>query len=164
MAKISAVPPTIRRYLIPAKILRDSAEQLRTLAGGRKESVVLWQGKVRDAVTAEITGLVIPRQVTGPYHFNIPLSERLALIEKVAEAGEFILIQLHTHPRQAFHSPADDQMAITKHQGAVSIVVPNFGRDWHGDFVDTTVHMNLGGARWRQLPPTEIAQLLEVVP
>ena len=124
---------------------------------------MLWQGKVVDVTTAEITGLVVPRQVTGPYHFNIPLSERLALIAKVAAVNEFILIQLHTHPRQAFHSPADDQMAITKHQGAVSIVIPNFGRDWQGDFAQTSVHMNLGGARWRQLPLDEVGELLEVV-
>ena len=163
MAKISAVPPTIRTYRIPASIVRESAETLRTLSGGRRESVVLWQGKLLDELTAEITGLVVPRQVTGPYHFNIPLAERLALIEEVAEVEEFILIQLHTHPRQAFHSPADDRMAITKHQGAVSIVVPNFGRDWQGDFVDTTVHMNLGGARWRQLLPAEVGKLLEVM-
>jgi hypothetical protein len=136
---------------------------LRTLSGGRKESVVLWQGKVLDTTTAEITGLVVPRQVTGPYHFNIPLSERLALISKVAEANEFILIQLHTHPRQAFHSPADDQMAITKHQGAVSIVIPNFGREWEGDFAQTSIHINLGGARWRELSLPEVVNLLEIV-
>lgn len=163
MAKVSAVPPTIRTYRVPGAILRDSVETLRTLSRGSKESVVLWQGKVLDEDTAEITHLVVPKQLTGPYHFNVPLAERLALIAKVSEHNEFILIQLHTHPQQAFHSPADDEMAITKHQGAISIVVPYFGRHWQGSFEDTSVHINLGNATWRQLTLSEVAGLLEVV-
>jgi hypothetical protein len=55
-------------------------------------------------------------------------------------------------------------MAITKHLGALSLVVPFFGRHWHGDFSEITVHLNLGGATWRQLSLAEVTTFLEVVP
>lgn len=163
MAKVLAIPTTLARYRVPESILVESAEKLRTLSGGRRESVVLWQGRVIDDRTAEITRLVIPRQVTGPYHFNIPLSERLGLIAEVSNDGEFILVQLHTHPQKAFHSHADDEMAITKHEGAISIVVPYFGKAWQGSFTEVTVHKHQGKAVWRQLTASEVNDLLEVV-
>lgn len=163
MAKVWAVPPTICTYRIPELILRESVGTLRMLSAGVKESVVLWQGKVLNDRAAEITKLVVPKQRTGPYHFNIPLSERLSLISEVTQVNEFILIQLHTHPEKAFHSAADDRMAITKHTGAISIVVPNFGSAWQGDFTETSVHINLGGTCWRELSQHELTPLLEII-
>ena len=41
----------------------------------------------------------------------------MRLAEEAAKLGDVLLIQLHTHPREAFHSRADDADAITKHTG-----------------------------------------------
>ena len=40
-----------------------------------------------------------------------------------------VAAQVHTHPAQAFHSEADDQWAIVRHVGALSLVVPYFAKD-----------------------------------
>lgn len=157
-------PPTLSRYRVPSRLLADSAVTLRETGKGVKEAVILWQGRVISESAAEATRLIVPRQVTGPLHFNVPLQERLRILREVAPTGEFILVQLHTHPREAFHSEADDTMAITKHTGAISIVIPNYGHGWTGDLSDTSVHRHLGAAMWQKLPGPEVRSLFEVVP
>jgi hypothetical protein len=53
-------------------------------------------------------------------------------------------------------------MAITKHVGAISVVIPDFGLNWNGDFGQTSVHISLGAARWRELQVDEVMDLFEV--
>ena len=157
------IPPNLSRYRVPASVLAGTARALFETGGGIREAVALWAGRVRDATLAEVTRIVVPHQVTGPLHFNVPLQERLRILRELSPLGEFVLVQLHTHPRQAFHSEADNTMAITKHTGAISIVIPNFGRNWDGGLAATSVHQHLGAARWRKLPPAEVRALFEVV-
>lgn len=156
------VPRTLSRYRIPAGIVRDTVKLLREYSGGFREAVALWQGRVLEAHIAEVTRLIVPQQDTGPLHFNVPLAERLRILAEVSAANEFILIQLHTHPAAAFHSEADDRLAITKHTGAISIVVADFARRWEGDLLDASVNVSLGGGKWRELSIYEVARLFEV--
>lgn len=161
--RFTSVPPTLRRYRTPAALLTATCEALHTTGAGVREAVVLWQGRVLDEVTAEFTKLHVPRQVTGPLHFNVPLADRLKLLAAVSADDEFILAQVHTHPEHAFHSAADDRLAITKHFGAVSIVVPFFALTWRGDLSQTSVNVCLGGDRWRELAPREVLDTFEVL-
>ena len=160
---VHTIPPTIVRYRVQRRVLAESAQALKDIGGGVKEAVILWQGRVLDETIAEITRLIVPRQVTGPLHFNVPLVERLRILREIAAVREFIVVQLHTHPREAFHSEADDTMAITKHTGAVSIVIPDFGTRWDGDLSDTAIFIHRGGAKWRALSRAQISALFEVV-
>lgn len=160
--KWTAVPLTIARYVIPSKILQDSVNELRRGSAGRREWVILWQGKIIDETTAAITKLHVPLQDTGPLHFNISLDERLRLLDVVSSDNEFILIQLHTHPREAFHSQVDDRLAITKHIGAISIVIANFAASWQGIFLECSVNRHLGAGKWQELHGIEVTKLLEV--
>lgn len=159
---IVKLPDRVRRYRVPAALLADSAEVLRRTGAGAREAVALWQGKASGPDSAEVTRLVVPKQVTGPLHFNVPLEERLRIADEASRIGELIVAQLHTHPREAFHSKADDELAIIKHLGAVSIVVPHFGLHWKGSLAEASVHMHLGRSRWRQLEPQEVVSLFEV--
>jgi hypothetical protein len=157
------VPETISRYRVPNAIILATAKALRDESMGIRESVALWQGRVLSGTDAEVTKLHVPRQITGPLHFNVPLDERLRLVREVSRENEFILVQLHTHPREAFHSDVDDRLAITKHTGAISIVVADFGRRWNGDLVQTSVNRNLGAGRWIELSPSEVSGLFQIV-
>jgi hypothetical protein len=42
------------------------------------------------------------------------------------EHEEILAGQIHAHPSDAYHSPADDQLAMIKLPGGLSIVVPHF--------------------------------------
>jgi hypothetical protein len=42
------------------------------------------------------------------------------------ERNEILAGQIHAHPKHAYHSPADDQLALIRLPGGLSIVVPHF--------------------------------------
>jgi hypothetical protein len=156
------VPPTICRYKVSPAVLRSTAKALCRVGQGRKEAAVLWQGRILTNTEAEVTKLIVPKQIAGPAHFNITVEERLRIIDEIDKVGEFILIQLHTHPNEAFHSEADDRLAVTKHLHAISIVIPHFGNHWSGALAEASVHMNLGGGLWRKLTDAEVLQFFEI--
>jgi hypothetical protein len=73
------------------------------------------------------------------------------------------LAQVHTHPSDwTGHSAWDDEWAYSQVPGAISIVLPNFGRERPG--------LNLAGVHlrteegWRQLSPEELPQYVRLVP
>jgi hypothetical protein len=48
------------------------------------------------------------------------------LISTFRARDEKLMAQMHTHRHTAFHSPGDDRMATSFHDGFLSIVAPNF--------------------------------------
>jgi hypothetical protein len=158
----TSVPPTLVRYRIPASLLATSVRALREGSAGYRETVILWQGRVLDETTALVTRLHVPHQFASLLHFDVPIEERLRLLDEVSAAGEFILVQLHTHPRRAFHSDVDDRLAIPRHTGALSIVVADFARYWDGDLLQTSVNRHLGAGEWEELGPDEVSRLLVI--
>ena len=151
----------VNKFLVSHSILVESAALLRSLSGGVRESVILWAGTVqrREAIVGRI---VVPRQLAGAKHFDVPLDERLRIVQQFASSGEKLLVQLHTHPGQAFHSRADDRLALPRHTGALSIVVEDFAANWHGDLRQVSVNLHLGEGVWRELRPKTVSMLFEV--
>ncbi len=73
-----------------------------------------------------------------------------------------VLAQLHTHPGMAFHSLADDRLALPRQTGAISIVVPDYGADWDGDFRDVSINRHLGEGVWQELGTEEAHSVLRI--
>jgi hypothetical protein len=73
------------------------------------------------------------------------------LSQDVYHAEELLAAQIHAHPTQAYHSGADDALALLRAPGSLSIVVPNFAtgplrpRRW-------SVHRLSEDGRWRPRP------------
>ena len=149
------------RYVVSRSVLHESAVTLRSMSGGVRESVILWVGTAGDK-EALVRCIVVPRQSASAKHFDVPLGERLKLAQQLLASGEKLLVQLHTHPREAFHSLADDRLALPRHTGALSIVIPNFASRWSGDLCDASVNRHLGGGMWEELSPEVAARLIEV--
>lgn len=61
------------------------------------------------------------------------------------------LARVHSHPAQAFHSPADDANPALTHEGAISVVVPYFGLGLRRGLGVCAVH-RLTAGRWSALP------------
>ena len=148
-------------YVVPRSTLAQSAELLRSLSGGVRESVVLWTG-TELAGNAQVRRVVVPRQRANRLSFQVPLDERLQISQQLADSGERLLAQLHTHPGRAFHSLADDRLALPRHTGAISIVVAEFANLWDGDLRDVSVNRHLGAGTWSELSPDAVARLFEV--
>ena len=66
-------------------------------------------------------------------------------------AGFRYLARVHSHPAQAFHSPADDANPALTHEGAISVVVPYFGLGLRRGLGACAVY-RLTAGRWSPLP------------
>jgi len=92
---------------------------------GRRECVLLWLGR-REAGIQRIVDVYRPQQIGTVDYFEIPRNGMAALMKRLRVKGLYVVSQVHTHPCEAFHSPADDRWAIVRHEGAISIVLPEF--------------------------------------
>ena len=149
------------KYVVPSSILKVSADTLRSLSRGVRESVVLWIG-IERASMAFVQRMVVPQQLASAKHFKVPLDERIRIIRELGDSGEKVLAQLHTHPGRAFHSCADDRLALPRHTGAISIVVGDFATDWVGDLQKASVNCHLGKGVWNELSSEAVSELFEV--
>ena len=145
---------------MPGNILAETPRILRSLSGGVRESVVLWVG-VEATDEALVRRIVVPRQRSTAKRFDVPLRERHRIIQELAGSGDKLLVQLHTHPRSAFHSCADDRLALPRHIGALSVVIADFASNWDGDLQQASVNRHLGGGVWSELSPETVSTLFE---
>lgn len=119
------------RYYVPHGVLEDSRAFFRMRGAEGFEGTALWIGRP-DGANVRIVRLFVPEQVAqadwdGAWvdltpHAHYTLTDSLA-------GDERFYVRIHAHPREAYHSARDDENAILTHEGAISIVVPYFGRD-----------------------------------
>jgi hypothetical protein len=91
-----------------------------------KERVIFWLGK-KDTDAYLVEEVFVPVQITEKDQFIIPPEGMTELLTKLKSTRTMLVAQIHTHPFEAFHSPADDRWAILRHLNAYSIVLPWFG-------------------------------------
>lgn len=116
--------------------LRDSSD---------RERVVLWLGR-EHGEEVRVHEVNVPIQEAEADYFRIPQEGMRALFSHLRSRRLMVAAQVHTHPEEAFHSPADDRWAIVRHRGALSLVVPRFCQD-------TTVTSFVRAAKVYQLTP-----------
>ena len=111
---------------IQEALLIETITELQHGGPPRTEHVALWLAKRTDPQIT-VRELFVPEQEAAAGYFHIPRLAMGHLMVYLRERGLMIAAQLHTHPQDAFHSPADDRWAIVRHVGALSIVLPAFG-------------------------------------
>jgi hypothetical protein len=104
-------------------LIEQSIENLK--ASIDKEKVLLWLGK-RLGENYVADEVFTPMQTTEEDYFHISEEGMDNLMNKLRANRKMIVAQIHTHPREAFHSLADDRWAIVRHMGAYSLVLPYF--------------------------------------
>lgn len=113
------------RIVCPRAILFETIARLRN-GGLRNERVVLWLGKASAAPPEPVAEVYEPEQITAIDYFRLPPPSMRALMAHLRTRRLKILAQLHTHPGRAYHSEVDDEWAIVRHVGALSLVLPRF--------------------------------------
>jgi proteasome lid subunit RPN8/RPN11 len=108
---------------ISARMIASTVDHLR--ASKRRERVVLWLGR-RDDERICVDEVFVPMQETEADFFRIPEEGMAEVLTHLRPERLMVAAQVHTHPEDAFHSPADDRWAIVRHVGALSLVVPRF--------------------------------------
>lgn len=158
------VPPTLESYEVPAKVLADTELFLRIRGHDGLEAVVLWLGSIANERYAVIEEAYIPDQIAYRSDDGVSVEvtqEGLTELISSLPAGVFVLCRVHSHPRDAYHSELDDQNMIIAHDGAISIVVPNFAQDPF-QFCLCSVNELRHGRGWRQLDQTEVTDRFRV--
>jgi hypothetical protein len=135
-------------------------------AAGRKgtECVVLWFAEEKADGSKVVRQVYRPEQFARADVFRILPAEMRRILGLISRQGFMIAAQVHSHPFEAFHSRADDDWAIVRHKGALSLVVPNFAsRTTLQNFVDHTATFCLDGKNhWEEVPTKGENQWLQV--
>jgi hypothetical protein len=115
-------------YHVPGQVLTATRDFLYTRGLEGSEGTALWIGR-RAGSEIQITRVLIPEQLClkSAYGVAVQLTEQAhyTLTDHLAP-GERFYIRIHSHPGRAYHSKTDDANGVITHQGAISIVVPNF--------------------------------------
>lgn len=162
---LNHVPTTLNRLVIPQWVIEETADFLRQAGQQGNEGKVFWLGTVEDETTGHITTGYIPEQIAHRsilgVAIEVPQRAHLALLSTL-KLGEFLLAKVHSHPRDAYLSDADEANPTFRHEGAYSLIVPDFARAPLNAFAGCAV-LRFTDRRWRQLTPEEVRQSLQVV-
>lgn len=130
--------------------------ELQTAGRNGKEGVVLWLGQRTSARRRiEVDEALCPDHQASRDHFWFSARAMRRIREVLRTQGLMIAAQVHTHPGHAFHSQADDEWAITRHQGALSLVIPHFalGTSWETLPADVACYRLSAENKWLRSPP-----------
>ena len=130
-------------WKIPNYILNDTAQ---ALASKNLEVFILWMAPKKPIKNEyEISRLIIPKQDShitkcGAYvHIDGRELSRIGFMNFYNK--ERTIIQLHTHPSSNVEmSLLDKKWEIVKHIGALSIIVPNFGKNGLNDLSKINIY------------------------
>lgn len=109
------------------------------------------------------TTVVFPDARLEPGYFEVSSASMSEAGKHFRKYGLKRLAQIHTHPTDwTGHSQWDDAHAYSQLEGAISIVLPNFGLN-RPSIVHAGVHMR-SQSGWRQIDPKEVSKYVQIVP
>jgi hypothetical protein len=136
-------------YLLAREMLEDTFKHFRACGRGRDECQSLWLSSW--AAPEVIAKVVHPKHRAQHGGFVLEDDWLNQFWLELADTNMGIRVQVHTHPREAFHSPTDDEFPIIHKPGFLSLVIPNFGLGPVG-FKDAYLTEIQKDGRWREVP------------
>lgn len=120
-----------RRYEFPSPLAEHCMEAMRAHGSKGAELFLALSGTVSpDGETVQFKRALIPDQrcYSSPDGLLVMIDGEAIfdLNRECYEREEILAGQIHAHPDQAYHSAADDQLALIHLPGGLSIVVPYF--------------------------------------
>jgi hypothetical protein len=120
-----------RRFELPRALAESCMEAIRTQGAKGAELFLALSAVVsEDGRTVEFRRALVPEQTcySSPDGLLVKIDGEaiFGLNRECYERDEILAGQIHAHPTDAYHSPADDQLAMIRLPGGLSIVVPNF--------------------------------------
>jgi hypothetical protein len=152
-------------FTIPMSVLEEARAFFQVKGQDGCEGTGLLIGVFRDTTHASVTRVFFPEQVATKSRWGVAvdLTERAhyTLPDELKDNERF-LARIHSHPEEAYHSERDNENQVVSHKGAISIVVPFFGRD-SIDLQDCAVYVLDHIEGWIQLSIEEIEQHFKII-
>lgn len=143
------------RFELPRALAEDCYHALRRRGREGDELFIALAGAAREDGSVELRRALVPAQTCHhtPEGLLVMIDgEAIFELNRASyERGEILAAQIHAHPGRAYHSGADDALALVRLPGALSIVVPDFAggpmrpKHW-------SVHRRDSDSCWRPLP------------
>lgn len=154
----------IERIHIKNSLILDSFELLHSAGQRGYEAVALFAG-FEAGKSFQVEKVIFPKQ----YGYNLDQGlmysvngEELHRINVWLYENKMSLIaQIHSHPREAYHSEMDDRFPIVDTYGGISIVVPNFASEIFS-LKDCAIYRLSLNKTWDELKLTEIETLFRI--
>lgn len=152
-----------KRLRVPTDALNLTISSMRAAGGRRSEGVVLWLGR-NEGNTLSICEVYVPDYLAASDFFYIPPPAMSELLGHLGHTETMIAAQVHSHPKDAFHSEADGRWAIVRHEGALSLVLPRFAVDTTAaNFMDRVAAFRLNASNaWTEIPRFDLDSIMEV--
>jgi hypothetical protein len=113
-----------------------------------------------------VTNLIYPaqelrRSIYG-VSFHVSGEELDRIWDWLYENKCTLIAQVHSHPTDAYHSEADDDLAIITTFGGLSLVVPDFGNS-DQNFEGSAIFRLLPKSGWTELTKEQFNTLLKII-
>lgn len=152
-------------FTIPRWLLRATVRVLQSAGNQGREAFVVWGGTVEQA-GAEInfqSGLVPVQEGHDTGEGLLVTVSGQSLFEVNRQfygRGQVLAAQIHSHPTDAYHSDTDDCFSLVTLTGALSIVVPSFGRRGTDDLTGWAWYRLTGEGQWSELTRNDQVRLI----
>jgi proteasome lid subunit RPN8/RPN11 len=155
----------ITRVTVPDEVAEETHTFIRRRGFQEVEAVALWIGQA-DGTTFTVQEALIPKQTalrtpTG-LCYTVSPEELHRINVYLHESGMQIIAQLHSHPREAYHSELDDDLPIATTLGCLSLVIPDFAREPFSLKL-CAIYRLLPGQGWAHMRPVEVARLIKII-
>lgn len=153
------------QLVVTTPIVEETLRAFRKAGDADSECIVLWLGRWSENGNLRVVEAWVPEQEADFDYFHIPPHAMAALLSHLGDTRTLIAAQVHTHPREAFHSYADDTRAIVRHRDALSLVIPYFAQETDvGNFKQTMAAFRLSANNaWLELAPQDREHSIQII-
>jgi proteasome lid subunit RPN8/RPN11 len=145
------------RVFVPSLVLDHTELVLRQAGIQGHEGFAVWAGTLAGG-DAHVATVLVPRATTEAWHREITPETTARVLTALDERDLVPVVQLHSHPRQAFLSDTDAIRPLVAVPGFVSVVIPDFGFADLADVELWSAHEYAGRGQWRELHRGERAR------
>jgi hypothetical protein len=156
----------IERVIVPQHAALEVQDFLRQAGRLGCEGFAVWAGQQTSDTEFRVIEAVIPDQRPIRMHSGIMVmigpQELHRLNVWLHENNLTVIAQIHSHPTEAYHSEADDHLAIATVVGSFSFVVPDFAAAPFSLATWAPYRLSPDGL-WRELDGRDVERILMLV-
>ena len=154
----------VEQVFVARAVVSETQRFLRSMGERRHEGLALWAGRPGDRVF-QVTNLLIPRQratrTSEGVCASVDADEMYRINAELFKAELRLIAQIHSHPTDAYHSDTDDENALVRTVGCLSLVVPDFAMRPFS-LADTAVYRLDRTGAWQELDQQAVAALIRI--